>query len=271
MRSFKSIEMVHGISTRLGGVSQGVYASMNTGIFGDDHLEDVYANIKIALNEIGAHAKIIIATQQVHSNHVVEITETTDFTQFRKVDLSETHLNAYTLYVVQATDGLITKRSDVILMTFYADCVPLILHDPVLNITANAHSGWVGTAHLMAKEVVDKMLAMGSKISDIRVGIGHCAGVCCYEVDEPVVRAFSKHFSNDEMKEFLLPTDYGKYHLDLKLANRIALKKIGISRSHIEVDKSCTICDSETFHSHRRAKGAERGSMSAFTQNISRL
>ena len=248
MRSFTSIEMIHGISTRLGGVSQGVFGAMNTGIFGDDQLEDVYANIKIALDEIGAHAKIIIATQQVHSNHVVEITETTDFNQFDKIDLTKTALDGYALYVVRTTDGLITKRSDVILMTFYADCVPLIFHDPVLNLSANAHSGWVGTANLMGKEVVEKMVAMGSKLSDIRVGIGHSAGVCCYEVDEPVVRAFSKHFSNDEMKEFLIPTDYGKYHLDLKRANWITFTKIGISHSHIEVDRACTICDSEIFH-----------------------
>lgn len=271
MRNFQSIAMIHGISTRLGGVSHGVYGSMNTGFFGEDQLEDVYSNIKIVLNQIGATAKIIIATQQVHSNHVFEVNESTDLSQFRKIDVSGTALDEYALYVVGDTDGLITKRTDVILMTFYADCVPLIFHDPVLGITANAHSGWVGTANLMAKEVVKKMVELGSDIGDLRIGIGHSAGVCCYEVDEPVVRAFSKHFSNEEMKEFLLPTDYGKYHLDLKLANCIALMNVGVSRSQIEVDMACTICDSNTFHSHRRAKGGPRGSMSAFTQNISRL
>lgn len=267
MRSFQSIASIHGITTRLGGVSQGVFGTMNTGFLGDDQLEDVCTNIKLTLDQMGATAKIIIATQQVHSNHIFVVDESTDLNLLRKIDVTGTALEDYSLYVVSDTDGLITKRSDVILMTFYADCVPLILHDPVRNITANAHSGWVGTANLMAKEVVNKMVALGSVRGDLCIGIGHSAGVCCYEVDEPVVRAFSKHFSNDEMKEFLLPTDYGKYHLDLKLANCISLMKTGISRTQIEVDSACTICDSHTFHSHRRAKGGPRGSMSAFTQN----
>lgn len=271
MRYFDKMDCVHGITTRLGGVSQGVFAEMNTGFLGDDNLEDVYTNIKRSLDEIGATAKVIIATQQTHSNNIVEIDDTTDFSTFREIDLKGSALEGYRLYVVTDTDGLITKRSDVILMTFYADCVPLIGYDSKKGILANAHSGWMGTANLMVQTVIEKMLVLGSNLMDIQVGIGHSAGVCCYEVDEPVVRAFAKHFTNDAMKEFLLPTDYGKYHLDLKVANCIALSNVGIKTNQIEVDSACTICDEKTFHSHRRAKGGPRGSMSAFTQNISRL
>lgn len=267
MNKFTNINVPHGITTRLGGVSEGVLGSMNTSFFGIDDKMAVFENIKRSLVSIGSDAKKIIATQQVHSNKILVIDETTAFSQFKKIDCSGSALEGYELFVSPETDGLITCRKDVVLMTFYADCVPLMFHDPTTGCVGSIHSGWRGTANLIGQEAVAHFQKMGSNLENVQVGIGHSAGICCYEVDEPVIEAFQMHFSKQEMMTFVVPKEKGKYMIDLKVANAICFKRSGILDAHIEINRDCTICNAQTYHSHRRT-GYPRGSMSAFIQAI---
>lgn len=263
MRKFKNIGALHGITTRIGGVSVGAFESMNTSFFGFDDKEHVFTNIKRALDEIGIKSKIIIATQQVHSNKVLHIDEAFNFDTLKKIDTSNSDLEDYSLFVSPDTDGLITSRDDVVLMTFYADCVPLVYEEPESGYIATVHSGWKGTSNLMAQEVIKFLVKLNFSLDQMRIGIGHCAGICCYEVDEPVIEAFRRNFSNDQLKAFVIPKENGKYMMDLKQGNAIAMLKQGISLTQIEINPECTICNSEEFHSHRRT-GYPRGSMSTF-------
>lgn len=263
MRKFKNIKALHGITTRNGGVSVGPFESMNTSFFGIDDLKHVYTNIKIALDEIGIKSKTIIATQQVHSNKVLYIDKAFDFGTLKSIDTSDSDLREYKLFVSPETDGLMTLRDDIVLMTFYADCVPLVYEDDKTGLIATVHSGWRGTAHLMAQEVVKYLIGTGTTIEQLKIGIGHSAGICCYEVDDPVVDAFRANFSNDQLKSFIIPKENGRYMIDLKQANAIALMKQGIAPSQIEINSECTICNVADFHSHRRT-GYPRGSMSTF-------
>ncbi|GAB6109314.1 peptidoglycan editing factor PgeF [Fusibacter bizertensis] len=263
MRNFKNIKALHGITTRNGGVSVGAFASMNTSFFGIDDPKHVYTNIKIALDEIGIKSKTIIATQQVHSNKVLNIDEAFDFRTLKSIDTSNSDLQEYKLFVSPETDGLMTFRDDIVLMTFYADCVPLVYEDELTGLIATVHSGWRGTAHLMAQEVVKYLIGNEMKVEQLRIGIGHCAGICCYEVDDPVVDAFRVNYSNEQLGAFIIPKENGKYMIDLKQANAIALMKQGIALSQIEINPECTICNAVDFHSHRRT-GYPRGSMSTF-------
>lgn len=265
MNQFVNITTPHGITTRHGGVSEGPFATMNTGFYGQDDPIKVFENIKIALDAIHADAKIIIATKQVHSNTIRVIDSQTDFSEFESYDVSGSALEGYTLLASPTTDGLVSTRDDVVLMTFFADCVPLVFYDPIKGIVGSVHSGWKGTSNLMAHEAINTFVSLGSMPKDIVVGIGHCAGVCCYEVDEPVVEAFRHNFTNDEMKNFLIAKENGKYQMDLKMANVIALMRKGLALSQIEVNDACTICGVSDYHSHRRT-GHPRGSMSAFIQ-----
>jgi hypothetical protein len=265
MNYFSNIKVAHGITTRQGGVSEGVFGSMNTSFFGIDDKMAVFENIKRSLEAIGSTAKTIVATQQVHSNTILVIDEHTNFSEFKKIDVSESALIGYDLYVSPETDGLITNRNDVVLMTFYADCVPLLLHDPVTGCVGSIHSGWRGTANLIGQEAVSIFQRLGSVLMNIQVGIGHCAGVCCYEVDRPVIESFQTHFSEQEMSAFLVPKENEKAMLDLKIANATLFKRCGIDASNIEINQDCTICDAALYHSHRRT-GYPRGSMSAFIQ-----
>lgn len=265
MNTFISLITPHGITNRLGGVSGGPYATMNTSFYGTDCIEDVFENIKRALVAINADAKIIIATQQVHSKKVLVVDASFDLTVLKPIDVAGTALDDYQLYVVEQTDGIVTDRKDVVLMTFYADCVPLLGIDAEKGVIMNVHSGWRGTAAAISHVAVDEMLTLGATIHGIKLGIGQCAGVCCYEVDQPVIDAFEGLFKTDEISTFAFAKDNGRYMLDLKEANVQSLMKMGFSRSQIEVNPDCTICDEVHYHSHRRT-GYPRGSMSAFIQ-----
>lgn len=265
MNQFATINVAHGITTRLGGVSDGVFGSMNTSFFGIDDKLAVFENIKRSLDAIGSDAKTIVATQQVHSNKILVINDLTTFSELRKIDVSGSSLDGYELFVSTETDGLITSRRDIVLMTFYADCVPLIFHDPETGYIGTVHSGWRGTANMIGGDAIAIFQALGSAPKNIQIGIGHCAGVCCYEVDAPVIEAFRKHFTVQETKAFVVPKENGKYMLDLKTANKILFKKNGVLEAHIEINQDCTICDAHLYHSHRRT-GYPRGTMSAFIQ-----
>ncbi len=265
MNQFANISTAHGITTRHGGVSDGPFESMNTGFYGDDDKHKVYENIKRALDSIDSDAKIIIATRQVHSNHIHIIDDSFDFKLLVEYDVSGSALDGYRLLSAPETDGLISTRKDVVLMTFYADCVPLVFYDPKQGVVGSVHSGWRGTANLMAHEAIDKLQQLGCSVEDIRIGIGHCAGACCYEVDAPVIEAFRKNFSNEDISTFVEKKANGKYQLDLKTANMISFINKGIKKSQIEVNNDCTICGALNYHSHRRT-GYPRGSMSAFIQ-----
>lgn len=263
----KSDHLIHGITTREGGVSAGAYSSMNTGIFGDDDRDHVLENIRRALCELRTDAKTIILAHQVHSKNVVIIDDETNFGDMEKFELENTPLDGYEMYISAATDGLMTNRNDVILITFYADCVPLILHDPEKHVVAAIHSGWLGTAKAIGVEAVKKMVSVyGSNVSDIRIGIGHSAGICCYEIGEDVIDALKVQFSVESIRDFVVPKKYGKYMIDLKEANAKLFRDAGIVPKHIEINEDCTICNPEKYHSHRRARGGKRGMMSAIVQ-----
>lgn len=265
MNCFSNIKVPHGITTRLGGVSKGVFGSMNTSFFGIDDKMAVFCNIKKSLDAIGSDSKIIVATQQVHSNKIVVIDDATSFSELQKIDVSGSALEGYDLYVSPETDGLITNRQDVVLMTFYADCVPLMFHDPVAKYVGTVHSGWRGTSNLIGKDALSIFQSLGCDLKNIQAGIGQCAGICCYEVDKPVVDAFRVHFSEQEMSTFMAPKEDEKVMLDLKIANTLIFKRNGILEMNIEINQDCTICDAHLYHSHRRT-GYPRGSMSALIQ-----
>ncbi len=262
-KHFDNIFNMNGITTRLGGVSQGPYRTLNTSFFGDDDKIAVFENIHRVLSDLKIKNKIIIATQQVHSNKVIEITDDFSFDQMRRIDTSNSALDAYQLYVMPETDGLVTRRDDVVLMTFYADCVPLVYETDDKKWIGTVHSGWKGTSNLMALEAIQILYEKGYKKDQINVGIGQSAAVCCYEVDQRVYDSFSLNYHEELLNQIFLNPHEDKYDLDLKLANRLILVKAGVPNSKIETISDCTICMADLYHSHRRT-GYPRGSLSSF-------
>lgn len=238
----------HAFTTRMGGVSEGEYASFNTGFDRGEAYEKVYENYRRLCAAIGIDEKRLILSKQTHTNNVRTVCED---------DIGNGIVKPQAFSDV---DGLISGLSGVGLVTQYADCVPLAFYDKKKKIIATSHSGWRGTVAEIGRVTVEQMTRdFASNPRDIIAGIGPCIGNCCYEVDDPVYNAFAK-IDYMPMGEIFTPKANGKYMLDLKLANKYILMRAGISEENIDVADLCTNCEHEYLHSHRYT-GGKRGNL----------
>ena len=237
----------HGFSTRLGGVSRGIYESMNLSFTRGDDDAAVRENFRRFCDAIGVSAENVVISAQTHTTNVYNATAAD---RGRGI----TFARGYT-----DVDGLLTDEPDVVLCTQYADCVPLFFVDPVRRVIGTSHAGWRGTAAGMARVTVERMHTdYGCEPADILVGIGPSIGRCCFEVDAPVLEAFAA----TEVFDDTCCTDdgNGKFHIDLWEINRRFLLKSGVKLDHITVTDVCTRCHPDALWSHRYC-GKERGSL----------
>ena len=146
--------------------------------------------------------------------------------------------------IIPDTDALILKNKGFALTLNFADCTPVILFDPVLNIAAGIHAGWRGTASLIAQKTALKMIELGSKPENIIAAIGPCIAKCCFEVTEEVVEALKPYTVYEPKGE--------KFMVDLKETNRRQLEDIGVTK--IDISPYCTVCEQDKFFSYRRTK-----------------
>lgn len=241
----------HAFSTRLGGVSQGEFASMNLSFGRGDDDETVRENYRIFCKAAGFDADSLVASAQDH--HTV----------IRRVGRKEAGVGIWRARDMQSVDGLVTAEPGVTLVTYYADCVPLYFLDPVRRVVGLAHAGWRGTAGRIGEKMVHTMKEQfGCRAGDIRAAVGPSIGRCCYEVDEPVARAFLS-MGDLSPTRFVQEKDDGKFQLDLWETNRRILLAAGVPEGNITVTDLCTRCNSGLLFSHR-ATGGRRGGMAAF-------
>lgn len=249
--SFDQISFVrHGFSTRLGGVSEGTFSSMNLSFTRGDAPAAVRENFDRFCAAIRVQADDVVISAQTHTANVKIVTA-------EDRGRGITREKEYT-----DVDGLITNDPNVVLCTQYADCVPLFFVDPVKRVVATSHAGWRGTAAGIAAVTVDKMVEVfGCRREEILAGIGPSIGYCCFEVDAPVYDAFCQVPVFDEGCYTANLND--KFHINLQEVNRRWMLKSGISAEHITVTDLCTKCHPDVFWSHR-VTGDARGSLAAF-------
>ena len=242
----------HGFSTRLGGVSQGCYASMNLSFTRGDDEAAVRENYHRIAKSIGVKCENMVLSQQTHTTNVRVVTEKDKGKGIVKpLDYTD-------------VDGMVTNIHGICLVTFYADCVPLYFVDPVQKAIGLSHSGWRGTVGKIGKETIRKMEEQyGSDPKDILVAVGPSICKDCYEVSEDVILEFQKNFKERYWKDLFYRKENGKYQLDLWKANEIIFKESGILPEHIAVTNVCTHCNSEILYSHRTS-GDRRGNLAAF-------
>jgi len=243
----------HLFSTRLGGVSEGIYASMNLSYTRGDRKEAVDENFRRIADVLCCHVEDIVCSDQTHTTNLKTVnSEDGGKGITRKRDYHD-------------VDGLLTDEPRVVLATFYADCVPLYFVDTKHRAIALAHSGWRGTVARMGRCVVEKMReAYGTSPEDIVAAVGPSICQECYEVSEDVAQAFREEFRKPgQEEEILLSKGGGKYQLDLWRANEIVLTEAGIRQSRIQVTDLCTCHNSEYLFSHRASQG-RRGNLGAF-------
>ncbi|HIX15408.1 MAG TPA: peptidoglycan editing factor PgeF [Candidatus Hungatella pullicola] len=236
----------------MGGVSQGVYATMNFAFTkGDDPLR-VKENYKRMAELLEVDSSKMVLSWQTHTTNI------------RKVTREDEGKGIVRERDYQDVDGLITNIPGITLVTFYADCVPLYFLDPVKRAIGLSHSGWRGTVAKMGEKTVQAMKReYGSRPEDMIACIGPSICGDCYQVGEEVAAAFMETFDWAEHKRILRPEGNGKYRLNLWEANRLVLRGAGIPENRIQVTDICTHCNPNYLFSHR-TMGDKRGNLAAF-------
>ena len=234
----------HGFSTRLGGVSEGVFAGMNLGPGRGDNPAHVRENFRRFCGLAGCDPLRMVRTHQVHEGYVHAVTDDDAGDALAKGAPCD-------------CDGLMTDAAGVTLMIFSADCIPLLLFDPVRRAIAAVHAGWRGTALCIAAEALRRMSEVyGSRPADVRAAIGPGISACCFHTDADVPEAMP--WAAQQIKTI----GQQRFSVDLKAANRQLLVEAGVPPQQIAVNGDCTMCRPDLFWSHRR-DGAQRGSMAA--------
>lgn len=252
----QSGQVAHGFSTRIGGVSQGIYESLNLGFTRGDDPEKVAENYRRFFSAVDCNPSQFVMTNQVHGD-VVRAVTTADL---------QSHFYPHEGYKPQdfEADGLITDLPGVALVIFGADCLPILFHDPVRRVIAACHAGWRGTASGIAERVVEKMAFYGCKPEDIRAALGPAIGQCCFETHEDVPNAMTSALGVS-VTPYIRPGEPGKFHVDLKGINQMRLTRKGLLPEHIDCTDHCTACDANRYWSHRVTQG-QRGSQAAVIQ-----
>lgn len=246
----------HGFSTRKGGVSTGIFSSMNLNFKRGDDPDAVMENYRRMAAALNMRVEDMVLSDQTHTTNVRVITEEDRGKGILKPqDYSD-------------VDGMITNVPGIVLVTSYADCVPLYFVDPVRKAIGLSHSGWKGTVGHIGQKTVWKMHEVyGSEPKYIVAAIGPSICQSCYEVSDDVAEAFRANFTADEAADILLDKGNGKYQLDLWKANWYVLTDAGILPEHLSVTDLCTACHPDLLWSHRKTNG-QRGGLSAFLSLI---
>lgn len=243
----------HLFSTREGGVSEGIYRSMNLSYTRGDEKEAVDENYRRIADVLGCSVEDFVCSDQTHT------------TNLRVVTREDRGKGVLYPKDYRDVDGLLTQEPGIVLATFYADCVPLYFVDTKRKAVALAHSGWRGTVARMGQCVVDRMgECFGTRPEDLVAAIGPSICQSCYEVSEDVADAFAEKFCGEGQRDRILQAKgQGKYLLDLWAANELVLKEAGIPEKQIQVTDVCTCHNSEYLFSHRASQG-RRGNLGAF-------
>jgi len=227
--------LIQAVFTRQGGLSPDPWAALNLGGTVGDDPERVRVNRQHALSALGRELGSVYDVWQVHGTQVA----IADAPRWPETP----HLRA---------DIILTNRTGVTLMMRFADCVPILLHDPAHNVIGIAHAGWMGTVKGTTRIAVEAMQArFGTNPEDIRAAIGPSIGPDHYQVGPEVVMQVRQAFGR--AASGLLGGRSGATMLDLWAANRLLLEQAGVRK--IELAGLCTACHTEDWYSHRAEHG----------------
>lgn len=225
--------LLHAVLTRIGGVSQGPYATLNLGHTVGDDLAAVKENHRRALGTLGLEPGQIVSPYQVHGARVGIV--------------GQDHLGT----VQSETDALVTSTPGVALMMRFGDCTPLMLFDPVRRVVGMAHAGWRGVVAGVVEATIQTMTEqLNCDPGDVWAGIGPTIGPCCYEVGPDVAAEIE---AAAPPGAGVVRHNNGRVHADLPAAVSAQLRAAGVEQ--IEDAGLCTACRVDEFFSHRAEHG----------------
>lgn len=239
LSKFKAL--THFSTTIHGGVSEGAYSSFNLGFYCGDNPECVYENRGRLASQLNLTSQDLYIPYQTHEDKICVLNS-----HFMALSDNDKYLS------LNGVDALITDQKNICIGVTTADCVPVLVYDPVKSVLAAVHAGWKGTVAKIAEKTVAKMVdTFSCSPQDMYAGIAPCISQKCFEVGEEVVDAFKEAgFSMDDIA--YRNSETGKMHIDLRLANKLLLTEAGIPFQNIETSGECTYSDSDLFFSARR-------------------
>ena len=230
--SFEGAPLIHGVFTRLGGVSRGDFASLNVGHTVGDDPAAVEVNHQTLYRALGVPAEAVVTVRQIHSDRVVAVSPGDGGKSLGEAD------------------ALISNVPGLLLLLRFADCVPVFLYAPRQRAVGLVHAGWQGTAKEIAAKTAQAMIsAYGCRPEEILAGLGPAIGPCCFDVGAEVLEAIH----GKPWAEEVLSTRENRTYMDLWRANALQLADAGLRQ--IEHSCLCTNCLREEFYSHRGEKG----------------
>ncbi len=263
--------VIHGLFTRKGGYSTGAYRGLNSlgALKSGENIDNVIRNRQLAMQALGISNYPCVTLWNVHGAEVA----IPDIRGNWRTDWAchSFYQQPWTPESLHKADALIIHEPGVALALSFADCVPLVLYDPIEHVLALVHGGWRGTARGVVMASVEVMSRhFGSHPSNIYAGIGPAIGSCCYEITESVYQLFTGQLQFDDVptreeyrkyvresvvcSRIRLP-DRESWWLDLCETNRNQLLMVGLLPDHIEVAGICTGCNTDRFFSHRKEQG----------------
>jgi len=227
-------ECLHGVSMKDTTVPFSFSLALHTGEYEALIVENRKLITETFETDVSLH---FVVANQTHSDHIHVVTK------------EETRGWESLESAIADCDALITDRKGVMLGVLTADCVPVLLYDPVRQVVAAVHAGWRGTQKLIVAKTVKRMEEdFGCNSANIYAGIAPAIGKCCYEVGEDVAKHFFYVKEGYEQKG-------ERYMLDLPFINRAQLLDAGVKDMHIEMSGICTACEVDRFFSYRKEEG----------------
>lgn len=235
-----SDKIMNCITLRHGGVSKDVYKSLNFRTLGSDRYENVDKNLEIISDKLTIDKNNVYKGKQDHTDNIL-ILDDDNKDKYKFSNLSK-----------ECYDGYIVAKKNINTLVTTADCNPIIIYDPILNIYANVHSGWKGTLKKISLKAIKIMHEkFGSKYENLIVCIGPSIRKCCFtSKEEEFKNQFTKVFPDEE--EYISLDKDGKYHFDLIYIITKDLIDIGVKKENIVVCDICTCCNEEDFYSFRK-------------------
>ena len=233
--------LLHAVTTKSHTLPYSFSLALHTG----ENKTDIISNRKRLSEYFQSDSKFhFIVANQTHSDHIAVITE------------NVTKGWADSQNAIEDCDALITNKTGVILTILTADCVPILLFDPVQNVVGAVHAGWKGTkAHIVKKTIQRMKSTFGCDAKDIVAGIAPSIGACCYEVGYDVAQHFLDYPKSMTKKE-------DKYMLNLPYINHQQLLQSGLDEKNIEMSNICTACEVTRYFSYRKEQGCSGRFMS---------
>jgi len=234
-KKFKSFDNInHCFFSKNGGVSQGIYNSLNCGLGSNDKKVNILKNLDIVSQKMGLDNKNLFTMNQTHGNKVVV------------VDNSNKHIKKIN------SDALVTRQKNIAISVLTADCVPVLIYDEINQIIGSIHAGWRGAFNGIIENTLNEFFKINRNVK-INVAIGPCIAVNNYEVGQEF---FSKFIHKSKSNEkFFLPFKKNKFLFDLREYVNSKFDKFEIN--HLENINFDTFSENKNFFSFRRSKQAK--------------